>query len=622
MLCPMPQADNNSVMKKLLSFILFFALFLTSATYAAEIQLDVTVDRSRVALGEALQLNLAFSGTQSIPAPQLDKIEGFETRYIGPSTMISIINGAATSSITHVYTLIPLKTGTLTIGPLSIPVQGKTFVIKPITIEVVSTPSGGQQYSSNQAAPDSAPAQINEEQLKDKVFLVITAGKRKAYLNEIMPLTVKLYISQLGVRDIQFPALETNNFSIDKFGQPKQYREEVGGAVYEVVEFTTDMFGIKPGEFTLGPAKVKCNLVVHRQNQRRSPFDDDFTGGGFFDDFFGRLETYPLDLKSPELPITILPLPQEGKPNGFEGALGNFKLEVEAMPLRVKAGDPITLKMTIKGEGNLDSVTVPKLESKDGFKIYDPQVKQNGTDKIFEQVLMPDSEKVTHIPRINFSFFNTQTGQYQVLTYPPIPIAVLKAEESQTKLVESSPTQIKSTQKEELGRDIIYLKNSPGKLRKTGRYLYQSFGFWLLQILSFIIFIGLILFRLQQQKLITDTRYARRLRAPGKAKKALQEASKLLGEGKTEAFFDAVFRTIREYLADRYHLPPGGITANTIEEIAKEKAIANEVLAKIKQIFTDCDMARYAPSQFNQKQLETIFQDLKEVIDYLEKQKI
>ncbi len=280
-------------MKKILFLTLFFALFLVPVANASDIQLDVTVDRNRVALGTALQLNLNFQGTQNIPAPQLDKIEGFETRYLGPSTMVSIINGVATSSTTHMYTLIPLKTGILTIGPFSIPVQGKTFVVKPITIEVVSTPSGGQQYSPNQASPDSASAQIDEEKLKDRVFLTITAGKKKVYLNEILPLTIKLYVNQLGVRDIQFPELGTNNFSIDKFGQPKQYREEVGGVVYDVIEFTTEMFGIKPGEFTLGPAKVKCNLVVQRQNQRRrSPFDDDFPGGSFFDDFFGRYETY------------------------------------------------------------------------------------------------------------------------------------------------------------------------------------------------------------------------------------------------------------------------------------------------------------------------------------------
>jgi hypothetical protein len=131
-----------------------------------------------------------------------------------------------------------------------------------------------------------------------------------------------------------------------------------------------------------------------------------------------------------------------------------------------------------------------------------------------------------------------------------------------------------------------------------------------------------LLIHFQRQKLRTDLRYARRLRAPAKAKKGLREIGRLLAEGKTEAFFDAVFKTLREYLADRFHLPAGGITALTIEETAKEKGIASEILDKIRRIFADCDMARYAPGQFGQKQLADIFQALKEVIDDLEKQKV
>ncbi|MFH1678948.1 MAG: BatD family protein [Candidatus Omnitrophota bacterium] len=594
---------------------------------AKDISFEVTVDRNKVVIGQALQLNLAFHGTQNISAPQLGNVEGFDARYLGPSTMVSIVNGVVTSSITHVYTLVPLKTGTFTIGPFSVGVQDKALASKPITIEVVSAPSRGQQYSPSQALQESASSKIDAEELRERIFLTINAGKRKVYLNEIMPLTIKLYVNQLGVRDIQFPELETNDFSIEKFGQPKQYREEFSGVLYDVIEFTTDMFAIKPGEFTLGPVKLKCNLVIRRQNQRRrSPINDDFLGGLFnddvFEDFFGRYEAYPLELKSTELPVTALPLPQEGKPEGFDGALGNFKLEVEATPLQVKAGDPITLKMTVKGEGNFDTLRPPKLQSKDGFKVYDPQVKQNEVEKIFEQVLIPDSEKVTYIPQINFSFFNTRTGQYQVLTHNPIPITVAPAEESRTRLVELPQAQARAAQKEELGRDIIYLKNSPGKLRRIGYYFYQSFVFWLFQILSLILFIGIIIIHLKQRRLTTDQRYARRLRAPAKAKKGMQEVGRLLGECKTEAFFDAVFKTIREYLADRFHLPSGGVTAITIEEIAKEKGIAIEALDKINRIFADCDMARYAPSQFSQKQLEDIFQSLKEIIDYLEKQKI
>jgi len=613
------------VMKRIVLFTLLFTLSIGPVAVAGDVQFEVTVDRNKIALGEALQLNLSFHGTQNVPAPTIGTIDGFDARYLGPSTMVSIVNGVVTSSITHVYTLVSLKTGTFTIGPFSVDVHGKTLTSRPITIEVASSPSGGQLPRQRTQAEPSA-ATISAEELKDRIFLILSVGKRKAYLNEIVPLTVKLYVNRLGLRDIQFPVIETNDFSIEKFGQPKQYREELGGVLYDVIEFTTDMFAIKPGEFALGPAKLNCNLVVRRQTQRRrSPFDDDFFSGFFhddiFDDFFGRYEAYPLELTSTELPVTVLPLPREGKPDGFDGALGNFQLDVSAAPLTLKAGDPITLRMAITGEGNFDSVKVPQLQSKDGFKVYDPQIRQNDGEKVFEQVLIPESEKVTHIPQINFSYFNTQTGKYQVLTHNPIAITVTKAEEAPTKLIELPQGRVSLAQKEELGRDIIYLKSSPGKLRRTGHYVYQSFGFWLFQILAFAIFAGGLLFRLKQQKLLTDVRYARRLKARAKARKGIQEIDRLLREGKTEEFFDALFKTAREYLADRFHLPAGGITANTIEELAREKGIAGEILDKIKRIFADCDMARYAPSQFNRKQLEDMFLALKEIITCLEKQK-
>lgn len=615
-------------MKKILFAVLSFVLFPAVMAVAGDLRFEARLDRDKAALGEAIQLNLSFQGTQNIPAPDLGKLEGFDARYLGPSTMVSIVNGVVTNSITHIYTLIPLKTGTFAIGPFSIEAQGKTLTSKPLTVEVVSASSAGRQpYSSGQALDEPSSAKVDEQELKDRIFLILSLKKRRAYLNEVIPLTVKLYVDRLSARDIQFPELETNDFSIEKFAQPKQYREEFGGVLYDVIEFNADMFAVKSGEFVLGPAKLKCNLVARRRAQRaRGRLDDDSFGGLFnddiFEDFFGRYEAYPLELESASLPVTILPLPEEGKPEGFDGALGNFQLDVEAGPLEVKAGDPITLKMTVRGEGNFDSVKPPRLESATGFKVYDPQARQNENAKVFEQVIIPDSEKITRIPRIDFSFFDTQTGQYRVLTRNPIPITVSRSEEPPAGLIEPPQAQIKPEGKEELGRDIIYLKGSPGRFNRIGSYLYQSPGFWSFQAFSLIAFSGIFIFNLRRERLISDRRYARRLRAPAKAKKGIQEIAVLLRENKAEAFFDAVFRTIREYLADRFHLPLGGITSASIEEIAKEKNISEEALNKIKKIFVDCDMARYSPGKFGKKELEDIFQGLKEVIDYLEKHKV
>jgi len=75
--------------------------------------------------------------------------------------MISIVNGVVTSSITHDYTLVPLKTGTFTIGPFSVQAQGKTLTSKPITVEVVSAPARGQPSAPGQAFQEPAPAKIS-----------------------------------------------------------------------------------------------------------------------------------------------------------------------------------------------------------------------------------------------------------------------------------------------------------------------------------------------------------------------------------------------------------------------------------------------------------------------------
>jgi len=93
--------------------------------------------------------------------------------------------------------------------------QGKTLTSKPITVEVVSAPTGGQQSTPGQALQEPTPTKIDAEELKDRIFLILSIGTRKAYLSEFVPLTVKLYVNRLGVRDIQLPEIETNDFSIE-----------------------------------------------------------------------------------------------------------------------------------------------------------------------------------------------------------------------------------------------------------------------------------------------------------------------------------------------------------------------------------------------------------------------
>jgi len=605
--------------------IVLLLLLIVSGSYvfASNIQFEVTVDRKTVSMGESLQLNLSFHGTQNVPAPNIGKIEGFQVRYRGPSTRVSIVNGQVSSSVTHIYTLIPLKTGKFKIGPFSVVLEGKTFTSQALTVEVVSGPSP----PAGQIQKPGASQKTNlKEQLKDRIFLTIKAEKSRLFVNESVPLSIKLYINHLGVRDIQYPKFAHEGFSIKKFGQPKQYRQTIGGIVYDVIEFTTNIFAVRAGELSLGPAQVDCNLIVRKkQRHRHTPFDD-FSGGFFgddiFDDFFSRYEAYPFQVTSPPLTVNVQPLPPEGKPSGFKGAIGDFHFQAKVSPKEVKAGDPITLTMTVNGMGNFDTVSSPVLDSKEGFKVYEPQAKQNQASKVFEQVLIPQSETITEIPKITFSFFNPQTGKYRSLTQGPFPISVTKPEGGELKIVEI-PQAVTKTAKEYLpGKDVVYIKESPGKLKRTGQYLYQRVGFWFYHLITLIIFVTLVIFCKHQEKLKTDERYARRLQAPAKARKGIKEAQGFLWQEKSSEFFDCVHKTLIGYLADKLHLPAGGVTIDAVKEILDTKNIDGEILDKLTNIFSACDMARYAPLEFDRHKRETIFSDMRKVIDFLERKKV
>ncbi len=605
-----------------LSALLFSLCVMPYALYA-DIQFKATVDSNTVSLGSTLQLNLSFYGIQNIPAPEITSIDGFTVRYIGPSTKVSIVNGRMSESITHIYNLLPLKTGTFKIGPFSVNYKGKVFTSNPITVNVVSSGSGPPP-----SAGQSQRIVLNSEELKDKIFVTMETSKTKAYLNESIPLKIKLYISQVNARDIQYPEFEHKGFSTAEFGKPKQYRQVLNGVLYNISEFDTRIFAVKPGKLTLGPAVIKCNLIVKKEMPRRnkSIFDDDFFGGGFdngiFDDFFGNYQLYPFKVSSPEIFMNILPYPEEEKPSDFKGAIGDFTMEAKVSPDKVNVGDPITLTMTIKGNGNFDTVTCPELKSNKDFKIYEPHKKDSAGGKTFEQILMPLSDNVKYIPEISFSFFNPYDGKYHTIRKGPFPIVVKASSNGEAKIVGPLKRESETYKSEDLGKDIVYIKENPGKLRKEGDYFYKSPGYWIFQLAVLLIFSGWIAFYKHNQRLKNDARYARLLAAPRKAREGIKSAGKMLEENNVPGFFDAVFETMRDYITDKLRIPPGNVTQNTVDEALKSIGVNEDTRGKIKSIFDDCDIARYAPSNFSKERMKAIFEDMRQVINYMEKKKI
>jgi hypothetical protein len=582
------------------------------SAHAEKINFSATIDRNIVAPGQSVQLSLKFDDSKSVPAPSLPAIDGMKSRYVGPSTVMSISNGRMSSSITHIYRLVPLKTGKFNIGPISFEHEKNTYVSNPLMIEVLDS------SASRHPSPDQRKQQAS---MKDRLFLTMKTGKSKIYINEIIPLTIKLYVRGLNVRDIQYPKFSHEGFSAEPFGQPNQYKETRRGVTYDVVEFNTTIFGTKSGKFTLGPATMQANLVVSKSRQHSS-VRDRFFGRDPFNDFFGRYEPEPLSLNADAFTLSVLPRPEDTRPPGFNGAVGNFAVQMNVSPQSIKAGDPVTLKTRVTGKGNFGTVTGPVLKNIEGFKTYKPETKQDDKSKTFEQILIPTSNKIKEVPEAMFSFFDPVSGKYRTITQGPFPLTITKLEKNEELTIMDAPQTLRKTfLTETLGRDIIYIKESPGTLQKKGSYLYKSPLFLVLQLIPLMVYGAVLTLKKRRDRLSTDISYARRLKAPRKAGKGIKEAEHYLKRDMTQEFYDAVFITLREYLGNRFHASTGGITVEDVDRLLKDHDLDESLIKTVKHIFTECDMARYAPSEFGAENRQATLEDLRNVIDQLERNK-
>lgn len=608
--------------KKITRYILpafFWSAVLFSIAAAKDIAFEISVDPATAAPGEGVELHLRFRDNRDIPPLDIPRSDGFQVRYLGPSTQMTIINGQTSSSLTHMYSIIPLKAGAYKIGPLRFELNGDTYTSNTLELRVADQPAALRTKSSGQEDSDAASAGLN-----DRILLVMQAQKNKVYLNEIVPVAVKLLINGVPVRDVQFPQVRQEWVSLAPFAQPRQYRSVIGGVSYDVLEFTTTFFALKQGEFKLGPAQLSCNLLARSRSARRGTAGfPDFFDSGFLDDFFGGYQTHPVTVSSAEIPVTVMAPPQEGRPADFRGATGNFSMKVSAAPDTLKAGDPVTLKITIEGDGNFNTVVMPALAMPADFKVYEPAVKQEDNRKIFEQVVIPMNEKVKEIPAVSFSFFDTHTGGYRTLTEGPFPLTVAGPDKDEHLNIVDSPAQSRrAAAQEELGRDIVFIKDDIGRLMRRKAFLYRHPVFPVMRLLPLAVFAGAMLFRRRRMRVQNDVRYARNVRAPRAARKGVSLARRHYEAGRTEEFYDVLFQTLKEYLGDRFHLPSAGLTIDVVENVLQGRKIAGDIVEKLRDLFRGCDMARYAASACTKEKIRDDLKKLEETLAYLQRCKV
>ncbi len=622
-------------MRKLVILGLLFLVVFSQSVFGENITFEASLERTTVSPGNPLYLYLKISGTQNVKAPQVSPIDGLQIKYIGPSTQISVVNTKMSQSITHTYLIFPKKNGQYKIGPFFIDYKGQSYRAEAVTLNVggVATRSGSSGNSApvRSGIPSSISSIANQTNNTstgfyddDRIFLTIETDRKEVYVNESLMLTIKLYVDNTNLRDIEFPSYEHEGFSTDQFGEPERRKEATRGTTYDVLIFKQELFAVKEGEYVLGPARLGCKMLVKKERARksslfgRSIFDDDFFSSGLFG-----YQEFPIDLESNEIPIKVRPFPLSERPENFKGAVGNFNLDVAVNPKKVKVGDPVSLRIAISGNGNLDTVTAPSLTDTENIKVYEPQSSKKGNQKIYEQILIPKSDEVKEIPEVSFSFFNPKIGRYVTLTRGPFPVEVTKKPESESVIKIFTPSGTENTfyPQEEVGQDIVYIKETAGTLSSRNSFLYKNHIFWILQIVLFVLFLVFNVVYSQKQRMRTDKTYARFQKAPKAARKSLRKAETFLSKNNVDQFYDIIFRTLQDYLSNRLDLPKGNVTVNMINDKLDPEKYDQNIIEWIHEVFTSCEMARYASITPGIEEPGAILEKVKNIIDYMERVK-
>ena len=143
----------------------------------------------------------------------------------------------------------------------------------------------------------------------------------------------------------------------------------------------------------------------------------------------------------------------------------------------------------------------------------------------------------------------------------------------------------------------------------------------MIQLFPLLAIILVFIYQKKRERLQTDIRYARSLRAPRKVRKNIQRVKQLLRSSQADQFFDAVFDTLQEYLGDKFHLPTAGITSDIVNNLTPYN-ISQETLDKLRECFENCDTARFAPTSITKDQMQRTLTLLEDVIDGLGRLKI
>ncbi|WP_167014232.1 BatD family protein [Chitinophaga sp. Cy-1792] len=620
-------------------FSLLFLVGLVNCAFAQDFRFTTTVSQNTVGLDEPFQIQFMLENGVNVTSLQAPNFKDFDILQ-GPSQMQgqSIMNGRRSDYFAFIYVLQAKHVGSFTIPGAVARVNGNLVKSNPVLIEVKKgTSTAGQMQQQQLQQQQQQQQQQNlggyaqrgrgdeamdpvlkkgedvNEKLRKNIFVKVDVDKTNLYEGDQLTATYKLYTRLPTSSSVtKVPAFKGFSAKDIELPNPPQATEEtVNGVPYKVFTIRkTLLFPLQSGTLELDPVEVDntvrlVKLVPNKRPKAKDPFEDFFNDPSFkdpfFDDFFNRPDVETVDVpyktKCNPVQINVKPLPADGRPASFNGAVGKFTMQAATDKTQLSTDDALTLKVTISGQGNVNLLNTPKIDIPSGFEKYDPKVTDNieknsnplTGSRTFEFVLMPTEAGQHIIPPVEFSYFDPAANEYKTVKSAPFTINISQGKKAKA-------------DKQDYGlnrNELVGIQTEILPWIKQHTWFITSIWFYILLLIPVLIFLGVAYLKRRKDYNTTNAALLKHRYANKVALKRLELAARYLKEGKDKAFYEETSRAVWGYLSHKLKIPFADLSKQLVQDKLAARSINGSNTSDLFALIDNCEVALYAPGQDN-----------------------
>lgn len=385
----------------------------------AVVTINLETSADAIEVGDSFQLDVVVRAatTKAIDELSLPDLSDFRVLRDHRSTMKSRkrVNGRSfvQTEYRYTYLLTADRAGRKRIGGARVRVGKEIATHRAVPILVKAstrTPLPRDERGDPTAKPgENLPP----------YFLDVSFNKNEAYVGEGVTLTARLY-AQTTVSGRALDTPQWKQFWVEELsgaGSRPVQRDIEGKRYYIYTVSKKALFPLEAGELVIPPMSMQVE-----------------TGSGLF----GRGRS--MVLRSDPAVLNAKALPAKGQPRTFTlGNVGEWKLEANITPRRLRVGEAATLRLTATGVGNVGQLTMPALDQEiEGARLFPPSFNERKTVdsgevvgvKVVDALVQPTRTGAIEIPAYTLEYFDPKAKKYKRATTKAMVLKVSRAKDA------------------------------------------------------------------------------------------------------------------------------------------------------------------------------------------------